>query len=311
MWGTPGPDSSRAALDASMQRVNHRRAPGFGQRASRVDRIGTVALCGDAPVRRLLPLLFAPLAALLLTGCIRAEITIRVSDDGSGTLSILSAVDGSALAALGGAAGGGFGPLPVASDLISAFSEVDESGLPPGATVRAYGDGNFVGVRVTAPFDAADDVAGALDQLTANGSDAGGLVGNDGLFESLVLERDGDGWLFEAQFLEDTAAAVTGGEGGADLLGSPIVDALISTASFTVRIALPGTILEHNADEIAGDELVWNVDMLDAGARPLTARTAVTTGSGRSSLTVLVAVLVVGLVTAGAIVGAVRRRSRG
>ncbi len=81
-------------------------------------------------MRRLL--LLAPLAVLMLTGCIRAEIAIHVNDDGSGTVSVLTAIDGAVLAAFadeGG--GGGLGELVGGDDLAAAFAEIDEADLPP------------------------------------------------------------------------------------------------------------------------------------------------------------------------------------
>lgn len=263
-------------------------------------------------MRRLL--LLAPLAALVLTGCIRAEIAIRVNDDGSGTVSVLTAVDGSVLAAFAGEGGSGLGDLLGDGDIASAFTDVDDEDLPPGASVEAYEDGDFVGARITVPFAAGDDVASALEQLS-EGGDETPFAGAGGAFESFVLERDGerDGWRFEARLSEDATDAGLGDGGGGDAFGDAITGALLGDASFTVRLALPGEIVEHNADELTGGELVWHLDVLDPSARPLMARSEASSGSGGgvSSGVLVVGLLVVaGLLTAGAVGWAVRERSR-
>ena len=202
-------------------------------------------------MRRLL--LLAPLAVLMLTGCIRAEIAIHVNDDGSGTVSVLTAIDGAVLAAFadeGG--GGGLGELVGGDDLAAAFAEIDEADLPPGAAVEAYEDGDFTGARVSVPFKAGDDVAAALERLSSNGGGDGPAAGVGDAFESLMLERDGEGWRFDARLSADATDAGLGEGGGGDLLGGAIADVLLGDASFTVRLALPGEVVEHNADELSG-----------------------------------------------------------
>jgi hypothetical protein len=265
-------------------------------------------------MRRLL--LLAPLAALVLTGCIRAEIAIRVNEEGSGTVSVLTAVDGSVLAAFAGEGGSGLGDLlgDGDGDIASAFTDVDDEDLPPGASIEAYEDGDFVGARVTVPFEAGDDVASALDQLSEESGDETPFAGVGGAFESFVLERDGegDGWRFEAQLSEDATDAGLG-DGGGDAFGDAIAGALLGDASFTVRLALPGEIVEHDADELTDGELVWHLDVLDPGARPLMARSEASSdsGGGVSSGVLVIGLLVVaGLLTAGAVGWAVRERSR-
>ena len=266
-------------------------------------------------MRRLL--LLAPLAALVLTGCIRAEIAIRVNEDGSGTVSLLTAVDGSVLAAFASGEGGsGLGDLVGDGDIASAFTDIDEADLPSGASVEAYEDGDFVGARVTVPFAAGDDVASALERLSADGGDDTPFAGVGGAFESFVLERgaaDEGGWRFDARLSDDATDAGLG-EGGGDAFGDAIASALLGDASFTVRLALPGEIVEHNADEISGGELVWHLDVLDPGARPLMARSEASAGSGggvSTSVLVVGLLVVAGLLTAGAVGWAVRERSRG
>jgi hypothetical protein len=176
-------------------------------------------------------------------------------------------------------------------------------------------------------------VASAFEQLSEGGEETP-FAAAGGAFESFVLERDGEGsgWRFEAQLSDDATAAglgdggggdvfgdaitgaILGDGGGGDVFGDAITGAILGDASFTVRLALPGEIVEHNADELTGGELVWHLDVLDPGARPLMARSETSSGSsgGVSSGVLVVGLLVVaGLRAAGAVGWAVRERSRG
>ena len=237
------------------------------------------------------------LAVALLTlaavgaGCIRVEVAIRVNDDGSGTVAVLMAFD-RALMELAG------------DDVdLSEFTEIDESELPPGSSVEPYDEGDFIGVRVTAPFESGDDVAASIDRLFAEaGGESEGLAGDDAMFRRFVLERDGDTWRFEAEM--EISASDLAGETDGDLLGEGVAQFLLQDASFVVRLALPGQVMEHDADEVGSDgELVWNIDIFGGETRALSA-TSELNGGGGGGATIAVAVaalLIAGLVVAGVI----------
>ena len=250
-------------------------------------------------MRRLTLLLVAPLAAILLTGCIRIEIAMRVADDGSGTISFLSAIDSSAMGALG-ALGPGVG------DITSSFTEVDDSTLPPGGTAELYQEGTFVGSRVLIPFASSGDVAATLGGLVASAGDESAFAGLGGMFEQFVLEGDDEGWLFEAQFPREMLSDAAGASGGL-ALDPALMAPLLGDASFTVRVALPGTVVEHNADRLEEGEFIWDLNVLDPGARPMMARTELGGGEGVSPALV-VAVAVVAVAAAAGGVWVVRRR---
>ena len=250
-------------------------------------------------MRRLTLLLVAPLAVVLLTGCLRIEIAMRVADDGSGAISFLSAIDSSAMGALG-ALGPGVG------DIASSFTEVDESTLPPGGTAELYQEGTFVGSRVQIPFASSGDVAATLGGLVASAGEESAFAGLGGMFEQFVLEGDDDGWLFEAQFPRDMLADAAGASGG-PALDPALMAPLLGDASFTVRVALPGTVVEHNADRVEEGELIWDLNVLDPGARPMMARTELGGGEGLSPV-LIVAVIVVAVAAAAGGAWAVRRR---
>ena len=231
-------------------------------------------------------------------GCIRVEVAIRVNDDGSGTVTVLAAFDRDLMEL----AGDDFD--------LSELTEIDESELPPGASVEPYEEGDFVGVRVTAPFESGDDVAASIDRLFAGtGGESEGLSGEDGLFQRFVLEREGDRWRFEAD-IEIDADDLTGGT-DSEQVGGALAQFLFQDASFVVRLALPGEVMEHNADEVGSDgELVWNIDIFGGEPRTLSATSELNGGGGGGGATIAVAaaaLLIAGLVAAGVILA---RRAR-
>ena len=269
----------------------------------RLCRLGAVITPTVAPGRLRCWALLALLAsAVVCTGCIRVEIAIRVNDDGSGTLSILSALDAEALRAFGEDGG---------AEIESPFSDLDAAALPPGATVEAYDEDGFIGVRASVPFAAGDDVPDAIKAVLSDAGDdlSGELAGTAGLFERFDLYRDGGGWRFDAVVLPLNQEALSGGDG--DALGVAVAEQLLEDASFTIRIELPGDVEEHNADVVDGGALVWILDLFSDQPRDLMARTGGGGGGGVSTIVtivVVIALLIALLIAAAAAI--VRFRSR-
>ncbi len=243
-----------------------------------------------APVRLRRWALLALLAsAVVCTGCIRVEIGIRVNDDGSGVISILSALDAEAMRAF--AEDGG-------AEIEGPFSDLDAADLPPGATVEAYDEDGFIGVRASVPFPAGDDVNDAIAAVLSDAGDdlSGELAGTAGLFERFDLHRDGGGWRFDAVVSPLNQEVLSGGDG--DALGGAVAAQLLEDATFTIRLELPGDVEEHNADAVDGGALVWSLDLLSDQPRDLMARTG--GGGGGSAITIVIAVVVITLVIAAA-----------
>ena len=213
----------------------------------------------DTPRRRLLwTALLLALCSVALTGCFRVELAIKVNEDGSGVFGAVLAFDESFLRLLGEA--------PEAGDLF------DLDALPPGAVVVDYREEEYVGHRVTvelAHMEQLPQVLGALDEASEAVDDLD-PVGN------LELERDGDGWRFSMAVPPLGAQVAEAGD------GSSLEDLseLLETMSYTIRLALPGEITEHNADHVEEDELVWELDMTSTEARTLSARSQPVGGLG-------------------------------
>jgi len=223
--------------------------------------------------RRLPVALIAALCAIVLTGCIRVEMSFTVDEDGSGAVEMVVAVDESLLTAADESP----------DDMLG---DVDD--LPPGAVVDAYREDGFVGQRIRVPvadMELAAESLGGADDLT-DAADFG-------------FVREGDGWRFtmDAPPLGEELA----GENGDSTAG--MTAAIVNTAEFRVRVSLPGEITEHNADRIENGVLVWELDFLGEKPRTLSARSQ-TAGVGP-----VVVVVAGGAAAALAVLAALAARS--
>jgi hypothetical protein len=168
--------------------------------------------------------------ALLVTGCYRSDFGVTVEDDGSGTVDIVLAVDPDRLQELSEQFGddAGLGDDPCAQ--IREESQTDEE-LPEGAEVEPYEEDGFCGVRVRASFEAGTDIGSfVLDDLQFGSSTDDSPV----VFETFVIERDGEGWRFDA-----TTSSSADTEG----IDSGILEGFLDDASNTVRVKLPGGVI--------------------------------------------------------------------
>ncbi len=256
-----------------------------------------------APARlRCLTLLALLASAVVLSGCARIEIGIHVNEDGSGEISLLSALDTRFLDAA--AAAGDTG-------MEDPFSDLDEADLPPGATVEEYDQDGFRGVRARFPFAASEDIKRTIDAALSDAGDdpTGAAAGLDELFERFDLRRNGGGWRFDAAVSPLLMGALPGDGGdalGGDALGGEMAALMLEGFEFTIRIELPGEIVEHNADAVEDGALVWSLDLLSEEPRALL---ALTSGGGDGTILHVTTGVVVALLIA-AITAAIWLRSR-
>ncbi len=253
----------------------------------------TRAHAGAVPrgLARCLPLLLAALA-IALVGCIRAEIAIKVNEDGSGAVTVLAAFDQDAFESLADDFGDGATPeLP-------SFDDLAATDLPEGVSIEEYDEDGFTGVRSTFPFAATDDIASVVDEVLSD-ADSDGTFGADSAFESFELRREGEGWRFEA-----TAAPLNDALDGAEALGlgGAIFDLLFDDASFEIKVELPGDVIEHNADRMDGNTLVWELELTGSEPRQLLAVTGVGEGGGGFNVVAALLVFAVLIVAVGGVV---------
>lgn len=170
--------------------------------------------------------------ALPLAGCVRAGFGVVVREDGGGEFEIVVAVSASQIEDFG-----------VPAEAIVDEAMLQAAGAGGDAEVTPYRDGDWVGA--TARWSEADAASG-LQRWAENA-----------LFRSVSLTRTDDGgWSFEAVAmtavaLPDDVAAQLDGLGG--------LDAAQAAAGSEVRfrLALPGALADHNADEEDGGALTW------------------------------------------------------
>lgn len=263
-----------------------------------VRRIRAPAVVLPPPATREFPLrraLFAVvLFVLVLAGCrIETNVGIALEADGSGTASIDIGMDDEALSFVettgqdfaSACSTDGIGDLvgenPLEGVLGAGQSEataevVEEDGLTICRTSFAFDD-------VTAIADSTDteglalDVSITADEVSVNGVLAGEAAGGD----------EGLGDLgFDLSLLEDAF-------------------------SVNLRIAMPGEVIESNADTTLSDgTLEWNVDLFGGGDTVIQATSDPNAGGGGGSATTLIIVLAVVALAAVAVFLFMRSRQK-
>jgi hypothetical protein len=222
------------------------------------------------------------LAALVLTAC-RAEsnIIIDIEEDGSATISAEIGFDEEML------------------DLLSQTgddpAELFTQDLPPEAEgfepySRADGDMTYYGVSK------------AVDDLENNAFlDLGQEFASD--FASFSYTTDGSRATLDASI---AAADVGGGLGDLPIDPTDITGDIFSA---NLIVSMPGTVVEHNADEVRSDDaLVWNIPL--TGTVDVTAVSDLGSGSSSWILWVLIGVLAVGIIAAVAATMMSRKESK-
>ena len=197
----------------------------------------------NSPSRLLRTALLFALCSIALTGCFRVELAIKVNEDGSGVISTLLAIEDQfvdALSDLGGLSGD-------SADIENSLGTLFED-APPNAVVEEYSEDGFTGQRMTIEVP---DIVQGLQNPQIFGEAAESTEGGE-----FNLEREGDGWRFTA-----TLPPTDLGDAGEDSLLGIDPSALLESASYTIRLALPGEVTDHNADRVEDDELVWDIDL--------------------------------------------------
>jgi hypothetical protein len=236
----------------------------------------------------------AMVLALLATACFKADMAVRVEEDGSGEVGWLIALDTEAVVGLGSAFATEDAPEMSIDEACADFRDQQE--VPDGAVVVPYEEDGFCGLRYTMQFE-----PGGFEQVLAD---------SDTEVGSVELRADNGGWYFE---LSDPGG-MTGEADSADQFGAELLD----DAEFTIRVFLPGRLVDHNATYVDTDgTAVWEID-LEAETTRIFARTEpgpTVGGSGASSGGggsggIVAIVVVAGLAGAAALAWFVVRRRK-
>ena len=198
---------------------------------------------------RSLKLFFAlTLIAALCTSCFKADFSMVVNSDGSGSIEGSMAISKK----LGEVFGEESGDTE-AFDCETAF-EGEDTGInlfediPGNATAEEFEDDEWCGFRFTADF------TGFGQSLIDAGDDG------------FPLSIDGDILTFKWEEMVDDGA----GLGGDSALGDDDMDPRlfltllgIPEPEYVISLELPGEIMEHNADEQNGSLLTWEIDLFE------------------------------------------------
>jgi hypothetical protein len=260
----------------------------------------------STPRKALLVTFFATLL-VFSTACIHADMGVSVQDDGSGTITLVEAIDTKAFAEAMKQFGGMLGGTSTPSNPSDIFSEndIDKSKLPAGSKVEKYKDGNYEGVKVTTPFSKPEDILPTLNKVGNALEGVGDLASLGGsttkpsggtarpgatptptksssgnspsdAFDKFTLAKTSDGWKFDA-----TAKSVGSlGDVGSDPMTAALMGSILKDASVTLTLRLPGKVAQTNADSNKNGQLQWNLPLTSTQPKTMSATTV---GSGTSS----------------------------
>jgi hypothetical protein len=231
-------------------------------------------------VRKLLWLLVP--AAALLVGCFNLENSYVINEDGSGTQSVRFAIPIEVLEGLGG-------ELPSIEDTDSDpdIQALREALGDQGSITFFSNEEEGFGMEVILHAPASDDFSAAIAEVIAGLPEDSEIDFEDLLNTTESIQRDGDTWTFErelAPLSTDDVASLTG-----DPDSAGVASLFLDESVVTVRLLLPGTVKDHNADEVLEDgTLVWTQSGVDP-TRTLTATSELGGGSNNLRLILIVA----------------------
>jgi hypothetical protein len=208
--------------------------------------------------------LLAAATLVLLTGCIKLDMDLKVSQDGMVSGNYVVALDRSVLQLTG-------------QDPDQFYEQtaagIDRSDLPPGASldVEKYDQGDFVGAKVTFSGLPVDD----LSDATPSDSDS----------STFSLTHDGDLYHFKATL--DTS------QGDQSPISVP--EQLTTNAEIRIKITFPGEVTETNGSK-DGTSVSWEPKLGEASELTATAKdSGGSTGGGGSNTWLVVLAIVAGL----------------
>ena len=234
------------------------------------------------------------LSAILLSGCMTLRMETKIKEDGSGSKSLVVALDKDAISTLEGMAG---------EDMDTGdFWEETRKGadLIEGAKVEDYSDDDSEGIRITVPFD-------NLAELEAlSGSDV--FEGAD----TVTVSQEGDTVTLRATVSAGGDLTSGLGEaGGEDLEGMDMGDIEIE---FSYSVDVEGKILEHSPADIAkvkGSKVTWDLSQVSSESVDLMVKWEPGSSGGESNMLMILLIVIalggVGLVVVGVLMTVLRK----
>ncbi|WP_419909680.1 hypothetical protein [Candidatus Poriferisodalis sp.] len=197
------------------------------------------------PIRRIAVACGLALATMLVAGCVEAAWDVEIHEDGSGTFEWRYTFDDAAV------------PFDAESD--------DGDDLTPHAACERFLR-RFDGAGPVRPHIAAvttrvetrhsDGVCSYASNITWSADESEDVLASLALNQGPEIRRiTGGGWSFdfETRFVDEYLAA-----------GGPLFEAVGELhPTFTLSLALPGTLVESNADTTDGSTHVWVIDLAE------------------------------------------------
>ena len=189
-------------------------------------------------VRRVTQCVFGLVATLLLTGCIRADVDLRIDRAGRVNGTVIIAFSSGLLQAVG----------QKRSDVIADVREASKD-VPKGMKVEVYDVGMYVGERITFAGVPAEQ----FGQLVATAARGTGALGAT-TAQDFVLEKSSKRWRFFGTVdLTPAAMAAIPGVNGADLA------ALQKGTEIHIKITFPGIVTARDKSaKVSGKAISWN-----------------------------------------------------
>lgn len=222
--------------------------------------------------------------AVLLSGCrIETNIGVVLEADGSGTLQVDVGFDEEALQLIESGGDQSFADSCTADGAgvagLVGSNPLDDviSGLQQDSEVALVTEGDLTICRANLAFDDVEAIAGS-------GQD-------DGLaFDVTITEEQ-----VRVDASLDTGTATDGGTNGLEDLGFEpglLEDVLV----FHLRVTMPGTVIESNADRTLADgTLEWDIDLFGSGNVTVEAVSDPSGGGGGFPIAIVAVILVVAL----------------
>lgn len=262
------------------------------------------------------------LAAFLVTGCsIQVATDTKVNDDGSGTVGIRLAADKELRDTISEAAGSVAGPdsfLGGLGDILSGLGGIlgrigGVFGLP--TTVDDVFDSILGQVAGDWQMDRGTDDVGwqyvDLSRPFASTQEYEQII-NDGTLSNIVrieeVSLTQERGLFSTKTVYTTTANASEALSGVESRALGITEQVLGDILVIEnRLTLPGTIKEHNADQVQGNTLVWKVGL--TGSTQMYAE-SVLYNWGPIIAIVIVALVIIAAITVALILILRRRRRR-
>ncbi len=197
------------------------------------------------------PLLLAVAALSLSVAACKAEVNLRIDEEGMGEIEIIGAVNDAILSL---ASMGGEDPLSDLFDMPE--EELGTDGLE-GASIESYKQDGYTGIRIRAEFDAYDPTIAAISQ---DDSMLGGLTETLGIGNfNFTRTPEDDGWIVEMKQTTDPSIA----DGLGNFSGVAPFDMGELDLPFIFSLEIPGEYVEHNADREVDGVLIWDANLLE------------------------------------------------